>query len=93
MHINEIRRISLEYAKGHVKTGKAFRTPRVNQSKRRRLARQRTFAEWFADSLVRGKAAGPIPEPAKRIQPTPSATGYIPGDRPVDRPGKLPWEA
>ena len=38
MTIEEIRQQSLEYAKGHVKTGPSFRTRRVNTAKERRRA-------------------------------------------------------
>jgi hypothetical protein len=73
-----------------MRTGAAFRTRRINQSKRRRLARQRTFAEWFADSLVHGKAAGPMPDQHKSEPVTIPRRLTTP---PFVRPDNvMPWE-
>lgn len=48
MTIDQIRRLSLEYAKGHVKTGEFWRTEKSPQ----------TYAEWFAASLKDPVKAG-----------------------------------
>jgi hypothetical protein len=81
MTIDEIRRTSLEYAKGNVRTGPLFRTPRVNRSKQRRRSQQRTYAEWFADSLKHGRRTGKPPDVQVDTYRTQNA-----GDD-----GKAPW--
>lgn len=57
MTIEEIRALSLEYAKGHVQIGPEFRGPKV-----RGRRRQQSYAEWFARSLRLGKKAGKAPD-------------------------------
>ena len=91
MTIEEIRKLSLEYAKGHVKTGPTYRTPK-KKHKRRAPGRPRndkeTYAEWFARSLVFGAAAGEAPTNAQAIERQTDAYKHqAPGDD-----GIAPWD-
>lgn len=80
MTIEEIRKLSLEYAKGHVKTGPTWRTPRRNRAKERRRAKPETYAHWFGRSLKKGRHAGPPPK-----QPDVQTNAYL-----KNSPGELP---
>lgn len=96
MNIEEIRRRSLEYAKGHVKTGPTWRTPKKKRKGRKPLA----YAEWFALSLKDGKPHGGPPrknwEPRQpRPDSLPSDQGhrYVPNPADALRdPNRLPWD-
>jgi hypothetical protein len=81
MTIDQIRQLSLEYAKGHVQTGPAFRTPRINRSAARRRARPLTMAEWFAQSSRHGRKAGSPPQ---------QTNAYLTQDSGDD--DRAPWE-
>ena len=81
MTIEDIRKLSLEYAKGHVQTGPAWRKP-SKRKRRTQPGRQETYAEWFARSLKGGKGGPPSPSmqiiPPNRprpIQSPPSGPG------------------
>ena len=93
MNIEEIRRLSLEYAKGHVKTGPTFRTPK---KKRNRLPL--TYAEWFALSLAGKTRRGPpkmrkVKEHKPDSPPFPLHDRYRPSIPDAYRdPNLLPWE-
>lgn len=65
MTIEAIRKLSLEYAAGHVRTGGTWRLAGHKK------VRKETYAEWFAKSLVQGKKAGPPPnEPGAPQKPS-----------------------
>lgn len=94
MNIEEIRRRSLEYAKGHVKTGPAWRTRKKNRKSKKRW----TYAEWFALSLE-GKTKKPPPSHWEPRQPRPDSLPSDQGHRyvpnPADAlrdPNRLPWD-
>lgn len=94
MTIEEIRQLSLEYARGHVKTGPVYRTLQKKHFRRRRaldrltVAATESYAEWFARSLVFGKAAGPPPSKAVSIpHQTDAYKHQPPGDD-----GIAPWD-
>jgi hypothetical protein len=81
MKIEEIRSLSLEYAKGTF--ARPARRPRGNKLRHRK----ETYAEWFARSLENGKRAGPPPRTPK--VPDKQLDNYKcqdPGDD-----GKPPW--
>jgi hypothetical protein len=84
MTIEEIRKRSLEYAKGHVQTGPAWRRP---SKRHRRLERhgQGSFVDWFADSLENGKKAGHPPAVSIPQQ----TNAYLHQD--PDDDGSVPW--
>jgi hypothetical protein len=65
MNIEEIRKLSLEYANG---VHHRHRLPRGNKLRQRRSGGYAgTYAEWFADSLKYGKRAGPPPHQPKAV--------------------------
>ncbi len=75
MDINEIRQLSLEYAKGNMKTGEAFRGPKVKPE------RKQTYAEWFAKSLQIGRRAGKAPHGGNPPPPKWSREAQAQNDR------------
>jgi hypothetical protein len=86
MTIDEIRKLSLEYAKGHVKTGPAWRSEKKKHLKKKNR-KPETYAQWFARSLVQGKRAGPPPNPPRPSGQTDAYKHQPPGDD-----GVAPWD-
>lgn len=88
MNIEEIRRISREYAKGDY-----VRRPSRNKKKRNC---KETFAQWFARSLESPNGAGPPPQQAYEARPLTGpgiihkqTDAYLRQDPDCD--GKEPW--